>query len=254
MFVIFYTGIFLLYRMFITKFYNLFGLAMFFILYGIQLLGEFIPFGIVRYFLPQLCLLFLILFVKYTFYKDSKSKITIVILLVFIISKIFEVLFVIIYDFQIPLKETIDIALIPIFYIYITILAVQISIPMFWLGYKALITYINLKNYNIEPWIKKRYLFVAISALFLGISSYANYFMPYKGGYEAVNPIIFIFVASALLIFSFGNLLAWVMPKSLKRYFNRKYEIKEEENFSEKELMDIIKTKLSGGNDTDRNN
>jgi len=246
--VIFYTGFFLLYRMFKTKFYNLFWLAMFFILYGTQLSGEFIPFGVFRYILPQLCLLFLIIFVIYTFYKDSRSILPIIQIVIFIITRILEIIYVLIYGFQLPLKTTIDIGLIPVFYSYITILTIQISSPTFWLGYKALNTYNNLNTHDIQPWIKKRYLLIAVSAFFLGLSSYANYFLPYEGGYEAVNPIIFILVASALLIFSFGNLLAWTMPKSIKRYFNRKYKEKEEESLSEKELVDIIKNKVLGGN------
>ncbi|TFG18213.1 MAG: hypothetical protein EU531_00870 [Promethearchaeota archaeon] len=246
--VIFYTGFFLLYRLFKTKLYNLFGLAMFFILYGIQMTGEFFPFGVFRYILPQLCLLFLIFFVKYTFYKDSKSKIPLLVLLIFISSRILEVVYVIIYDFQLPLKNTISIELIPSFYIYITILVIEISVPMFWLGYKALITYNNLKNHDIQPWIKKRYQIIAVSAFFLGLSSYANYFLPYEGGYEAVNPIVFIFIASALLIFSFGNLFGWIMPNWLKSFFNRNYKAKEEETLSERELMDMIERKISGGN------
>jgi hypothetical protein len=175
-------------------------------------------------------------------------------ILLFVILKIFEMIYVILYNFQLPLKNSIDLELIPLFYSYITILTIQISVPMFWLGYKALITYNNLKNHDIQPWIKKRYLFIAISAIFFGLSSYANYFMPYEGGYESVNPMLFIFVASSLLIFSFGNLLGWLMPKSFKRYFNRKYKTKEEENFSEKELIDIVRMKIAGGEKNDRNN
>jgi len=221
---------------------------MFFILYGIQLMGEFIPFGLFRLFIPQLCLFFLIIFVKYTFYKDNKSKVPTLQILIFIFLKILEIIYVLIYDFQIPLKKTISISLIPLFYSYITILALEISIPLFWLGYKALVMYNKLKVHDIQPWLKKRYLLISISSFFLGLSSYANYLLPYEGGYEEVNPIIFMLIASALLVFSFGNLIAWVMPKSLKRHFNRKYKTNEDLVLTERDITDIFKEKLSGGN------
>ena len=253
LFVIFYTGFFLLYRMFKTKLFNLFGLGLFFILYGTQLLGEFIPFGVFRIFIPQLCLLFLIIFIKYTFYKDSKSRLPALQILFFFILRILEIVYIINFDFQIPLKTSIGVGLIPIFYSYIIILALEISLPMFWLGYKALDTYHNFKPYDIEPWVKKRYQLIAISSFFLGSSSYANFLIPYEGGYEAVNPVLFLLIASALLIFSFGNLIAWVMPSAFKKYFNRGYQPKEEEILSEKELKEKIKKKVSGGHKNGNN-
>ncbi|TFF97327.1 MAG: hypothetical protein EU541_08390 [Promethearchaeota archaeon] len=160
-----------------------------------------------------------------------------------------ELIYDLLYDLRLPLKTSLDISLIPIFYSYIATISLQISLTMFWLAYNALITYNNLKNYNIEPWIKKRYLFIAISALFLGLSSFANFFFPLEGGYEAVHPILFIFVASALIIFSFGNLFAWIMPNFLKGFFNREYEPKNEDILSERELLDKIKKQVLGGRD-----
>jgi hypothetical protein len=38
------------------------------------------------------------------------------------------------------------------------------------------------------------------------------------------------------------------MPQSLKKYFNKKYNYKTEEDLSDREIVDIIKKKVSGGN------
>jgi hypothetical protein len=59
-FVILFTGAFLFYRMIKTKLFNLFGLSLFFILYGIQFLGGFLFPFIFAAFFSQVCLLFLI--------------------------------------------------------------------------------------------------------------------------------------------------------------------------------------------------
>ena len=55
------------------------------------------------------------------------------------------------------------------------------------------------------------------------------------------------------MIFSFGNLIAWVMPSAFKKYFNRAYQQKEEEILSEKELKEIINNKASGGHKNGNN-
>lgn len=123
----------------------------------------------------------------------------------------------------------------------------EITIPTIWLAYNSLKVYRRLKNLDIEPWVKKRYLLIAIASLIFAASAIASFFMPLEGGFEATHPVVSIFVASSFIIFSFGNLIAWIMPKKLKEYYNRNYKVPISEDLSEKDLLDKIKSQLSKG-------
>lgn len=241
------TGVFLLYKTIKTKLFNLLGLSLFFILYGLQFLGEFIfPYAI-RAFYSQFCLFFLILFVKATFYKESKHIFPYFMIISFLILKIFDFYFRFWYNFQLPLLISISGDQISLYYVFVIITMLEVSPPLVWLSSKALVTYTNLKKYEIEPWVKMRYLLVAISGLFLAISGVLTIFMPIEGGYESVPPIVTIFIAVSFIIFSVGNLIAWVMPRKLKNYFNRGYTPISDEKLSESELLENIRKQLTGG-------
>lgn len=246
-FVILFTGVFLFYRMIKTRLFNLFGLAMFFILYGIQFLGDFLFPFIFNAFFSQLCLLFLIIFIINTFYKDSKSFLPPIVIITFIILKIFSTTIVFLYNFKIPLMILINPSQFFMYYVYVTFIVLEVTIPTIWLACNALKIFRRLKNYDIEPWVKKRYLLIAIPSLIFAASAIASYFMPLEGGFEATHPVLSIFVASAFIIFSFGNLIAWTMPKKLKKYYNRNYKVPISEELSEKDLLDKIKAQLSKG-------
>ena len=246
-FVILFTGVFLFYRMLKTKLFNLFGLAMFFILYGIQFMGRFLFPFIFAALYSQLCLLFLIIFIKNTFYKDSKSFLPLIVIITFIVLKIFSTIIALLYNFKIPPSILINPSQFFIYYLYVTLIVLEVTIPSIWLACNALKIYRRLENYDIEPWVKKRYLLIAIPSLLFAASAIASYLMPLEGGFEATHPVVSIFVASSFIIFSFGNLIAWIMPKKLKKYYNRNYEVPISEELSEKDLLDKIKSQLSKG-------
>lgn len=191
-FVILFTGVFLFYRMVKTKLFNLFGLAMFFILYGIQFLGGFLFPFIFAAFFSQVCLLFLIIFIINTFYKDSKSFMPLIVIITFIILKIFATTIAVLYNFKIPLFVSINPSQFFIYYMYVTFIVLEVTIPAIWLAYNALKVYRRLKNYDLEPWVKKRYLLIAIPSLIFAASAISSYLMPLEGGYEATHPVVSI--------------------------------------------------------------
>jgi len=91
-----------------------------------------------------------------------------------------------------------------------------IFISSFWLSYAALSSYQNVKTENIAPWVKKRYLIVGISAIFLIAQIIPILLTPYRGSFS--NPlmaILVIFLTFLNIIFALLNLFAWVMPKWL---------------------------------------
>ncbi len=239
------TGVFLIYRMIKKKLYNLFGLALFFILYSIQLLGEFIFPDIVKAFYSQICIMFLILFIKEVFYKESKDFFPNFMIISFVILKAFDFYFRFHFSFQVPLLVTINADQIPLYYIFVTITVLEVSPPLIWLGYKAIRTIVNLKNYEIGPWVRKRYLLIASSALVLATSDIFTFILPPGGGYKVVPPAFMIFTAFSFLIFTFGNSIAWMMPKRLKGYFNRGHTLPKDEVLSENELLEKIRKQLA---------
>jgi hypothetical protein len=70
--------------------------------------------------------------------------------------------------------------------------------------------------------------------------------MPYEGGFETTYGLLIgIFFLISILIFTLGNLIGWVMPERLKLYLNRGYQPSTEQELSEVEIMEKIKSKLS---------
>ena len=179
------------------------------------------------------------------FYKGFKVFFPNFMIISFLILKVFDFYFRFVFSFQVPLLITINADQIPLYYIFVTITVLEVTIPLIWLGYKAIRTNINLKNYEIEPWVRKRYLLIASSALVLAISDIFTFFLPAGGGYKLVHPALLIFTAFSFLVFSFGNLIAWIMPKRLKNYFNRGFIPPSDEILSENELLEKIRKQLA---------
>jgi hypothetical protein len=134
---------------------------------------------------------------------------------------------------------------IPFYYLLAFTVSLQIIISISWLSYLSLKVYNRLKKQNIEPWIKKRYLILGISSIFFTLNGFIILFVPIGVGFE--NLFFTILVASTVFLFSFGNLIAWIMPNKIKKYFNRKYKSVKDEALSENALMEKIKSELAGG-------
>lgn len=185
--------------------------------------------------------IFLILFVKFTFYRDRKSPFF-TILSSTIIAKIAYIIIHIITEFEQSLLFLVIKACISSFIIFIS---------SFWLLYAAFSSYNNIKKQNIAPWVKKRYLMVGISAIFLIAQIIPILFIPYRGSFSdpfVATPIMIL--ASLNIISALLNLFAWVMPNWLKRYLNQGYKSQEDTTLSEDALMAKIKAQLGkGGND-----
>ena len=70
---------------------------------------------------------------------------------------------------------------------------------------------------------------------------------------NTISLIVFGVMASNAIIFSIGFSLAWIMPQGLKKLINKDYQSLDEENFSEDELMSLIKKQLEKGANTGNN-
>ncbi|MFX0058073.1 MAG: hypothetical protein ACFE8J_07210 [Candidatus Heimdallarchaeota archaeon] len=240
------TGVFLLYRMLKTRLYNLTGLVMFFIIFPLQYFIQQLSY-LFYAVIAEVALIFLVLFVKDTFYKQKKSIFPIV-LISLLILKIIDFIIRIQFQFTVPESDSLLISEILFYYVLAIVVSVQIIISLSWLSYASLNVYNRLKKQNIEPWIKKRYIIIGFSSIFFGLNGFILPFIPIGTGFE--NLFFTTFVAITIFIFTFGNLIAWVMPNKLKKFFSRNYKPIEEEVLSERELMEKIKLQVARG---DRN-
>lgn len=228
-----------------TKLFNLFGLAMFFIGYPLTFFSQFISPNLIYPIIAESSLIFLLIFIEETFYKGLKSPFFLL-LLITIALNIIDSIFRFLFGFKIPLTSPISSELIIPYYIFAIIISFQITITMVWFLCSTLKSYRVINNFEIEPWIKKRYLIILISCFCFALNGILVLVIPIEGGYE--NLFITYTVAATLILFSFGNLIGWLMPQRLKNYFNKNYTKIEEESLSEKDLLQKIKSELKRGN------
>ena len=89
---------------------------------------------------------------------------------------------------------------------------------------------------------------ISVSTIYLVIQGVPNFFMPFRGSFEDNLMVrLTIFIVGLNLIFSVVSFIVWVMPEKLKRYLNRNYEIIEEIDLIEDDLIASIKEQLSKG-------
>ena len=180
----------------------------------------------------------LIFFVKSTFYTERRSPFYFV-LISAIIAKIFYIIAYTITDFELSAEMYEIVQGLATYIIFIT---------SFWLSFASLSAYYKIKKSEISPWVKKRYLIVGISAIFLIAQSIPNVLMPYRVSFESPLMVTLTIIITILnIIFAILSLIAWVMPKRIKSYFNRNYPKLEDEELSEDYLLAQIKLQLLKG-------
>jgi hypothetical protein len=233
-----------------TKLFNLFGLAMFFIGYPLTFFSQFFSPNLIYPIIAESSLIFLLIFIEETFYKGLKSPF-IFLIIIFVILNIIDSVFRFLYGFKIPLTFFISSELVIPYYIFVLIVSSQITLTMVWFLFSTLKSYRVINKFEIEPWIKKRYLIILISCFSFNLNGFLVLVIPIEGGYD--NLFITYTVATTIMLFSFGNLIGWLMPQRLKNYFNRNYTSIKEETLTENELLQKIKSELKRG-DNDGSN
>ncbi|MFX0060430.1 MAG: hypothetical protein ACFE85_13480 [Candidatus Hodarchaeota archaeon] len=135
-----------------------------------------------------------------------------------------------------------------IYYFYILFsITVSFLFSHLWLGIVALKYYNSIKTINIEPWIKKRYQLIGVGSNIYTFSIFFYYFIPYNvlGLYAFPNIIYGYLIVGITLFYSICMFIAWVMPKRLKKYYNKNFEKPTESEYTEEELMELINKELN---------
>ncbi|MFX1276517.1 MAG: hypothetical protein ACFFBP_19560 [Promethearchaeota archaeon] len=242
---------YLLYKAIKIKANNVIFISLYFYMIGLDFLFE-------TFYLKDLAyeifaiftntpLILLIFFIKYTFYKEKKSAFKFILVL-FIILRVSELILRLPNNFTIPQDTPITESQVPIYYIFEIIVILNSYLVNGWFFYVSFRTYRSLENLNIEPWIKRRYLIISYAILCSAVSTSLSIFIPpIGGGYQGTSLSISIALLKLpfVMSFYFGSLIGWIMPKKLKLYFNKNYKIIEDKEFSEEELMNLIRNQLS---------
>ncbi len=174
----------------------------------------------------------MVLFIHYTFYLDRNNP-TIYFFIMSVIFGIIIIIFNILFDYIYPLE------------LYDTIASItQIIgnlIVFSWLIYSSLNAFLNVKNdETIDDWVKMRYKLVIFYS-FIGI------FVAIAYGTITSTEINFytISIFIATIVYQLVQLMAWVMPKFLRKFFNRHFILSTKiDELSEEEVI----SKMVGGN------
>ena len=233
-----------------TKRYNLTPLILFFLLNSLRL---------VFYLMPPLLIVFLVInqfgnvllliFVKLTFFKGRKSPFSFF-LIGLVIVRFFDFLIRLNFQISIPMTYVLNESHL-IFYFYILFsITYSFLVSHFWLGYVALRYYNSIKSASIEPWIKRRYQIIGLGSLIYGLSIFIYYLIPYDviGTFSFPNIIYTYMILIFTLYYSLSMFIAWIMPNWLKKRFNKGFELIKDEEYSENELLDLIKRQLKEKN------
>jgi hypothetical protein len=193
--------------------------------------------------LSNICL---VIFTKYTFFREKKSSF-IFLLVSLIIVKIIDFVLKLYIPFSIPLSFVLEPVEIPFFYLYVTVSSLSILLSYPWLGLTALKYYKSIKPKEMEPWIKIRYKLIGYSSLIMLINGILYFLFPIETySWEQLYPfIIGLLITINTTIFSISNLIAWIMPQRLKDYLNRNYKGSVDENLTENEIMKKIREETS---------
>jgi hypothetical protein len=235
-------GGFLLNRALKTKIYSMIYLAMLLFLVGFCLIAYLILGGASEIFflLRTGSMVMGVIFMKKTFYQDKKLKIPFNVLLIgtIIITVVTALLYTV---FRVTEDRNYKITSDIIFGV------LMVSIGM-WQYFASNNAYQNIKNFELEPYIKKRYQLFSIAGIIFSLSGIfaALTGVPERG---MLTVYLFSIMSTLNLIYLTIYILVWVMPTRFKQFLNERYKsdkvegkdgVEEEEpseELSEEELM-----------------
>jgi len=236
-------GIFLLIRAYQVKFNNLYSIGIGFVIIFVGLFGNLVlGYGSsVQDIFITIGYFFIGLFTYLTFHKQKVDYSSKLILYLIVIISFARILFII--------ARTIYVGPTTFYFLLVTINC-HTFLVFFWLGWSSFSTYKRLRDHEIAPWIKMRYKIISVVSFFFPFHAISFFLIPwYSDWADPSNLLSFIQFAVTVilsLIFIIGMIIAWVIPKKLKNYLNRKkgYKPSEDRDLSENELMKLAQDQL----------
>jgi hypothetical protein len=241
---VFIVGIFFVYKAFQKKASNFYYIGATWLLFGLgQVMNQVLMFPVEIYTIFTKFGFFLAVpFTNITFYKERRSFLP---KLIFI----FSIGLTIITWYFDSIRYNSEM----FYYLSRSFDFVHFSIIANWLAISCYLAYKHIKNLKIAPWIKVRYRLVYISSPLFSLVYLLLIFYPFelKFGDISTPQSFLIYSITSIIILAYGLLFtsAWLMPKKLKDYFNRKenYMATEDKEYTELELIELIKKELDRG-------
>ncbi len=189
-----------------------------------------------------------IIFTNTTFHRDKQSNLPkLIIILGLTLSSIVSVLSYLEMSASSPL----------IFYLNVSSDTLLRVISFGWLAWSSYSVYREIKNQDMELWIKARYKILFIVSFIFSFHNVPFFFQPWNISFGDSSNLSSFIVFGAIslfgLTFAIGFSLTWFMPKRFKIFFNKGYQPKEDRNYTEEELMTLIRKQMSEG-DPNTNN
>jgi len=230
-------SIFLLYRGYQTRLYNLIFLSLSYLSAAISQIGSVLLdiSLLLEIIILSLSFIFLVIFTNLTFHEDHKPFTSRLILIITLIN----------YFIQVYLAYLVWIGTTTlVFFVYTLHMFFERFIVFYWYGWSSYRTYIKLRSPNIEPWIIVRYKLISITAALFIIQSFILFFQFWNisfGDPDGLqSDIIFGSSSIIVIIASIGVILAWFMPNWFKSYLSKDYEPLIDKEYSEGEISGII--------------
>lgn len=184
-----------------------------------------------------ICFTFTTVFTYLTFYKNQKK---IGLFAIFIVICLGIIQLILIYASLLGVPN--------LYYLRVSLDVPYTMIVFDWMAWASYSSYRNLRNEDIQPWIKIRYKLIAIFSFIISFNNIPEFFQPSKINWgDPSNPIsLMVFGATAILAvtFAFGFGLAWLMPSWLKNRLNKGYKNIIEKELTEQELILLIENQL----------
>jgi len=184
-----------------------------------------------------ICFTFTTVFTYLTFYKNQKK---IGLFVIFLVICLGIIQLILIYASLLGVPH--------LYYLRISLDVPYTMITFDWMAWASYSSYRHLKNEDIQPWIKIRYLLIAIFSFIISFNNIPEFFQPIGTTWgDSSNPVsLAVFGATAILVVTFasGFGLAWLMPSWLKNRLNKGYKTIIGKELTEQELLTLIKKQL----------
>ncbi|TFG15661.1 MAG: hypothetical protein EU535_01675 [Promethearchaeota archaeon] len=182
-----------------------------------------------------------VIFINMTFYKRQMKRANLILLIVIILGITQIILFHLVYPIEINRGYE--------YYLRVSLDLPYVLLVYNWFAFSFYSAYKRLKDQDIEPWIKVRYKMLAISSFLMSFHSIPEFFQPknirWGNPNDPISLVIFGILAVMAICYGFMFSLSWFMPKKLKRYFNKGYQREIDKEYTEEELMNMIKKQLT---------
>lgn len=165
--------------------------------------------------------IFIIIFTKLAFYLNRKSWFTAA-LGADIFLRVVHFYLTTTYRFTIPTYVPIPNDLLGVYYFQALIVSLQLVVAFTFLSFASFQAYHEVNHGSVDPWVRKRYLFIGASNLIFIAASFVSFLFPTDGlSYASPHALVADIVYPPIILsYTVILYLTWVMPSWFKTVLN----------------------------------